>query len=208
MDKFVHHTGIAAPLIRNNIDTDTIIPSREMKSVSKTGLADGLFAPWRYHNALERELNKEFILNQAMYADCSILLSGNNFGCGSSREHAVWALKEFGFRCLIAQGYGSIFFRNCVRNGILPIVMSADQIAELAAYVEQDPNQHTLRIDLENLTIAAGTTSFTFACDTADRDMLLQGLDPIDMTLQMRQQIDAFTFKDKKARPWLYAEQG
>jgi 3-isopropylmalate/(R)-2-methylmalate dehydratase small subunit len=122
-------TAVAAPLLRANIDTDTIIPSREMKSVAKTGLAAGLFAGWRYTAIGGREPNPEFVLNQPAYAGTRILLGGENFGCGSSREHAVWALHEYGIRAVIAPSFAPIFFGNCVRNGIVPVVLPAAQIA-------------------------------------------------------------------------------
>ena len=123
MEKFTTLTAIAAPLLRINIDTDAIIPSREMKRVSKDGLAEGLFAGWRYQTPGSREENPDFILNQAPYRQARILLSGINFGCGSSREHAVWALHEWGIRAVIAPSFGSIFQGNCVRNGIVPVVL-------------------------------------------------------------------------------------
>ncbi|MDZ4374483.1 MAG: 3-isopropylmalate dehydratase small subunit, partial [Phenylobacterium sp.] len=121
MDPLVTVTAVAAPLLRANVDTDAIIPSREMRTVSKTGLADGLFAGWRYTEVGGREPNPAFALNQPAYADAAILLGGPNFGCGSSREHAVWALHEFGFRAVIAPSFSPIFQNNCVRNGIAPV---------------------------------------------------------------------------------------
>ena len=134
MKPFTLHTGIAAPLLRDNVDTDQIIPSREMKSVTKTGLGKGLFAGQRYlPNGLP---NPDFVLNQADYKAATILLSGKNFGCGSSREHAVWALKEYGFRAVIAESFGEIFYNNCIRNGILCVQMSKAKIVNLAHHLE------------------------------------------------------------------------
>ncbi len=204
MDKFTQHAGIAAPILRNNIDTDTIIPSREMKTVSKTGLADGLFAPWRYVDANARTPDPTFILNQAGFENASIILAGDNFGCGSSREHAVWALKEYGFKCIIAEGFGSIFFRNCVRNGILPMVLEKQNIAELAEFAEAEPQKNIIEIDLEQQLVGAGNIRVRFKSDESDREMLLNGLDPIDVTLKLSEDIAAFQQRDQMHRPWLY----
>jgi len=187
---FIVHIGIAAALIQDNIDTDQIIPSREMKSVSKTGLADGMFAGQRYLES--RTPNPDFVLNQPEYKDASILLSGKNFGCGSSREHAVWALKEFGFRAIIAKSYGEIFYNNCVRNGILPIVLAVDDIAKLPVKVT---------INLQEQTI----NTLEFEIDEGDKKMLVGGLDAIAMTLGHEAEIRAFLDNDKAARPWIYA---
>jgi len=189
MTPLITHTGIAAPLIRDNIDTDQIIPSREMKSVSKTGLSDGLFAGQRYIK--EREENPDFILNQQLYRGASILLSGKNFGCGSSREHAVWALKEYGFRVIIAESFGDIFYNNCVRNGILCVALDPSLIASLGDIVSVDlPNQ---LIDQTLFTIASG-----------DKYMLVNGLDVIAMTLARAKDIEAFFKRDKKTHGWKY----
>ena len=183
------HIGIAAPLIRDNIDTDQIIPSREMKSVSKTGLSGGMFAGERYISG--REPNPDFILNKTEYADATILLTGQNFGCGSSREHAVWALKEYGFRAIIAQSFGEIFYNNCVRNGILPIVLAAELITKL-------PREVT--IDLPAQTVA----EFKFDMPEGDKKMLIDGLDMIAQTLEHEADISAFLDSDKVKRPWIY----
>ena len=183
------HIGIAAPLIRDNIDTDQIIPSREMKSVSKTGLSGGMFAGERYISG--RELNPDFVLNKTEYLDATILLSGQNFGCGSSREHAVWALKEYGFRAIIAQSFGEIFYNNCVRNGILPIVLAAELITKL-------PREVT--IDLPAQTVA----EFKFDMPEGDKKMLIDGLDMIAQTLEHEADISAFLDSDKVKRPWIY----
>jgi len=204
MNKFIEHTGVAAPIIRNNINTDAIIPSKEMKTVSKTGLSDGLFAPWRYLNADKRIENPEFVLNQSAYANSSILLSGNNFGCGSSREHAVWALKEYGIRCIIAEGFGSIFFRNCIGNGILPIQIERKQIKQLVSFVEPDPQARRLTVNLDENLIHAGNTIIKFVAQASDREMLLDGLDPIAVTQKLQTEIDAFQNTDKQRRPWMH----
>lgn len=199
MDKFVTHRGIAAPLIRNNIDTDAIIPSREMKTVSKLGLSSGLFAPWRYLDEKARTKNPEFVLNLPEFKATSILLSGNNFGCGSSREHAVWALKEYGIKSIIAESYGSIFYRNCISNGILPINLAQSSIQKLASSQIKE-----LTISLTEQIITCGENSFPFDFSTNDKHSLLKGIDPITATLENQPLIDAFAISDQHQRPWLY----
>jgi 3-isopropylmalate/(R)-2-methylmalate dehydratase small subunit len=200
-------TAVAAPLIRANVDTDAIIPSREMKSVSKQGLADGLFAGWRYTAIGGREPDPAFVLNQPAYAGTRVLLSGENFGCGSSREHAVWALLEYGIRAVIAPGFAPIFHGNCVRNGILPVRLEPDRIARLAAAVAPDPQRRLLTVDLPRQRVA-GPDGLEFAFEIApeEREMLLEGLDAIDLTLKHRDAIDAFLARDRERRPWIYPQ--
>jgi 3-isopropylmalate/(R)-2-methylmalate dehydratase small subunit len=199
------HVGIAVPLLRNNIDTDAIIPSREMKRVSRHGLGEGLFAAWRYTLPGSREEEPSFILNQPAYRDASILLAGANFGCGSSREHAVWALHEYGFRVIIAPSFGAIFQNNCVRNGILPIELDETTIATLAASTTDDPGSRPLTVDLEagEVTDADGQR-VPFAINPGHRRMLLEGLDAIGLTLERAADIDAFETADRQRRPWIY----
>ena len=141
MKAFITHQGIAAPLLRVNIDTDAIIPSREMRRVSKQGLGEGLFAGWRYldEDPDQRRPRPDFVLNRSEYANASILLSGDNFGCGSSREHAVWALVEYGFRAVIAPSFGSIFYGNAARNGLLPVRLPGESVAALSESISADP---------------------------------------------------------------------
>jgi len=197
--------AVAAPLIRANVDTDAIIPSREMKTVSKTGLADGLFAGWRYTAIGSREPNPSFVLNQVAYAKAQILLGGENFGCGSSREHAVWALHEFGIRAVIAPSFAPIFFGNCVRNGIVPVRLAAAAIQDIASWVGIDPQAHRVKVDVEALQVAAGEgVNWRFELDTESREMLLEGLDAIDLTLRNKPDIDAFLERDRTVRPWIY----
>jgi len=197
--------AVAAPLIRANVDTDAIIPSREMKTVSKTGLADGLFAGWRYTAIGSREPNPSFVLNQIAYAKAQILLGGENFGCGSSREHAVWALHEFGIRTVIAPSFAPIFFGNCVRNGIVPVRLAAAAIQDIASWVGIDPQAHRVKVDVEALQVAAGEgVNWRFELDTESREMLLEGLDAIDLTLRNKPDIDAFLERDRTVRPWIY----
>jgi 3-isopropylmalate/(R)-2-methylmalate dehydratase small subunit len=188
MTPFTTLTGVAAPLIRDNVDTDTIIPSREMKSTGRSGLADGLFAPWRYRDG--RTPDPDFVLNQM--PDAKILASGANFGCGSSREHAVWALAEFGIRAVIAESFAPIFHGNCIRNGILPIVLAKNAIAVLGGQV--------VTIDLSAQTVGG----HPFDIDPEAKKMLLEGLDAIDLTFKHADAIGAFHARDRIARPWVY----
>ena len=146
-------SGIAAPFLRINVDTDAIIPSREIKAVSKKGLSEGLFSEWRYTSIPDRTPNNEFILNREPFNRCAILLTGDNFGCGSSREHAVWALQEWGIKAVIGSTFGSIFYGNCIRNGLLPIQLSTDDLQKLIDFVEKDPESNQILIDLETLSI-------------------------------------------------------
>ncbi len=191
MKPFTTHKGIAVPLLRDNIDTDQIIPSREMKTVSKTGLGEGLFAGQRYIEG--RVENPDFILNQPDYKDATILLSGKNFGCGSSREHAVWALKDYGFRAVIAESFGEIFYNNCIRNGILALQLSRADIEALG---------HEVSIDLPNQRI----NDVSFDIPKGDKDILINGLDPIAMTLKHQDKIDAFFTEDAKKNGWKYLD--
>ena len=200
-------TAVAAPLIRANVDTDAIIPSREMKSVSKQGLADGLFAGWRYTAIGGRDPDPGFVLNQPAYAGTRVLLSGENFGCGSSREHAVWALLEYGIRAVVAPSFAPIFHGNCVRNGILPVRLDAASIARLADAVAPDPQQRRLTVDLVRQRITGPDgLEFGFEIEPEEREMLLEGLDAIDLTLKHRDAIEAFRARDRGRRPWIYLQ--
>lgn len=205
MEKFTTLTAIAAPLLHINIDTDAIIPSREMKRVSKDGLSEGLFASWRYRAPGTREENPDFILNREPYRHARILLSGMNFGCGSSREHAVWALHEWGIRAVIAPGFGSIFQGNCVRNGIVPVVLANAVVKSLARQVESNPEKNRVTVDLVACAVVAPDGSrHTFSIPEADRAMLIEGLDSIAVTLKRDGDILAFQERDKLRRPWIY----
>ena len=194
MTPFTTLTSIVAPLPRDNVDTDTIIPSREMRSTGKTGLADGLFAPWRYADATARIENPDFVFNQPEYRGAQILASGANFGCGSSREHAVWALAEYGIRCIVAESFAPIFFNNCIRNGIAPVILPRSVIGTLAG--------GTATVDLARQTV----NGHHFSMDSEARMMLLEGLDAIDLTLKHRQAISDWQTKDRAMRPWIYLE--
>ena len=199
MQPFTYLTAIAAPLLRDNIDTDAIIPSREMRSVSKTGLADGLFAGERYLTIGGRDPDPAFVLNQSAYAGTQILLAGGNFGCGSSREHAAWALAEYGIRAIVAPSFNPIFHGNCIRNGIVPVVLDAATIAALAAQASR------ITIDLPAQTLT-GPDGIAHSFPIADeaREMLLEGLDAIDLTLKRRDEIERFVAADKISRRWAY----
>jgi 3-isopropylmalate/(R)-2-methylmalate dehydratase small subunit len=196
MTPFTTLTSIAVPLIRDNIDTDTIIPSREIRSTGKTGLAEGLFAPWRYTDATARLPDPNFVFNEPRYAGAQILLAGKNFGCGSSREHAVWALAEYGFCCIIAESFAPIFESNCIRNGILPITCGRPV----------DPLFHSqiMAIDLAEQHMSIPGRFRPFHIDDESKAMLLHGLDAIDLTLQHASLISDWQAQDKEARPWVY----
>lgn len=204
MEKFTRHTGVTAPLLRGNVDTDAIIPSREMKKVSKLGLGEGLFAGWRYQAVGQREPNPEFVLNKTAYAGASILLSGPNFGCGSSREHAVWALKEFGIRVIIAPSFGAIFANNCIRNGLLPLVLDESSISNIAAWVETDPAGHQVQIDLPLQIVYAGEGGYAFEVEAGAKRMLVEGLDAIALTQTRWEVIEQFHQRREQTHPWLY----
>ncbi len=198
-------TAVAAPLIRPNVDTDAIIPSREIKAVSKLGLADGLFAGWRYTELGGRDPDPGFVLNDPAYAGARILLGGENFGCGSSREHAVWALVEYGFRVVVAPSFNPIFQNNCVRNGIAPTPAPLRWIEDLAAAIAADPQRRRLTLDLAAQTLTGPSGEpMRFKIGAEAKEMLLHGLDAIDLTLRRRSEIEAFRTADRQRRPWAY----
>ncbi len=207
MKPFTTHVGIAAPLIVDDIDTDQIIPSHEMTRVSKNGLGTGLFAGWRYLYAGGDKIGprSDFVLNESAYAGASILLAGHNFGCGSSREHAVWALLDFGVRVVIAESFGQIFRANCARNGLLAVELAAVDVDALRKLIAADPQTRMLEVDLRQCCVRAPDgREFSFEIDAADRKMLLDGLDHIDYSLQYRADIERFIENDRKVRPWAY----
>ena len=200
MRAFDEHVGVAMPLPEDNINTDVIIPSREMRSVSKSGLADGLFAPWRYLDPDSREENPSFVMNKATYRDASILIAGKNFGCGSSREHAVWALMEAGFRVIIAESFATIFYNNALRNGLLAIALDRHRVDALVAPVRVE----TLSVNLADQTISAGAMVVRFDIDPDAKEMLLEGIDEIALTQRNAASIDTFEQRDRENRPWIY----
>jgi 3-isopropylmalate/(R)-2-methylmalate dehydratase small subunit len=213
MEKFTLLDGLVAPLDRANVDTDAIIPKQFLKSIQRTGFGPNLFDEWRYldhgepgmDNSL-RPLNPDFVLNQARYQGASILLTRKNFGCGSSREHAPWALDQFGFRVVIAPSFADIFFNNCFKNGLLPIVLSEENVDYLFNQVRDNERLHLL-VDLESQTVSLKTTgqSFPFEVDAFRKYCLLNGLDDIGLTLVHAEKIRAFEQKHIAARPWLAA---
>lgn len=195
MKAFTQTTSAIIPLLRDNVDTDAIIPSREIRSVSKKGLADGLFAGWRYADE-NRTIDPEFVLNKPEYQGATILATGENLGCGSSREQAVWALVEYGINVAIAPSFNSIFRRNCIRNGVLPIQLDPTPI--VAA-------QGPYHVDLTAKSIqAADGQIWHFELEEEATQMLLLGLDEIEMTLTAADKINAFRAQDQQARPWAY----
>jgi 3-isopropylmalate/(R)-2-methylmalate dehydratase small subunit len=194
---FTTLTSVAAPMIEDNIDTDIIIPSREMKSTGKTGLSGGLFAGRRYLPG-GRQPDPGFVLNQPAYAGAAILLAGDNFGCGSSREHAVWALAEYGIRAVIAPSFSPIFAGNAARGGVLPLVLPRAAVAELAAA------GGAVSIDLAAQTVSSRGVLFDFAIDAEAKAMLLGGLDAIDLTLLSADVIATWQARNRIERPWVY----
>ncbi|MBF9040929.1 3-isopropylmalate dehydratase small subunit [Rhodobacterales bacterium LSUCC0387] len=204
MKPFTNHIGVALPLLADNLNTDVIIPSREMKRVSKVGLANGLFANIRYSDG-NRKPDPEFLLNHPNYHTASILILGRNAGCGSSREHAVWALADYGFRVVLAESFASIFYNNCVANGVLPITLDRSSIEAIADWVRIDPTSHHLSANLEKCTLETVDNSFEFVITPLARRMLLNGLAPIDLTLEDKVLIDCFIAEDMRERQWLYS---
>ncbi|MFN7053922.1 3-isopropylmalate dehydratase small subunit [Hyphomonas sp.] len=203
-EAFRQHTGLAAALPVDNVDTDQIIPSREMKAVSREGLGEGLFAGWRYTEPGGREPDPGFVLNRPDQAGTSILVSGANFGCGSSREHAVWALKDFGIRAIIAKSFGDIFHGNCLRNGLLPVALPEAEVDALLA----EAGGAEIAVDLGAQTVTSparpGWTG-RFEIGPYPKRLLMEGLDPIGLTLVQGDEIEAFLAADRAARPWIYS---
>ena len=203
MDKFTTLTGVAAPFPEINVDTDKIIPADHMKTVKRTGLGKWLFAEMRY-NADGSE-NADFVLNNPAYRDSKILVAGENFGCGSSREHAPWAILDFGIRCVIAPSFADIFFNNCFKNGILPIVLPQAEIDKLMDDAERGSNA-ILTIDLEAQEIQGPDGgSIPFDVDPFRKHCLLNGLDDVSLTLQQDDKISSFEQQQAGGQPWLHA---
>jgi 3-isopropylmalate/(R)-2-methylmalate dehydratase small subunit len=212
MQKFTLLNGLVAPLDRANVDTDAIIPKQFLKSIKRSGFGPNLFDEWRYLDHGEpgrdnsrRPLNPEFVLNQPRYQGAQILLARENFGCGSSREHAPWALEDYGFRAIIAPSFADIFFNNCFKNGLLPIRLDADMVDALFKAVEATPG-YRLKIDLEQQSITAPDgTAFMFEVESFRKHCLLNGLDDIGLTLQHVDEIKEFEAKHRAVQPWLFA---
>ena len=201
MDKFNFLKGIAAPLPIVNIDTDMIIPKQFLKTIKRTGLGVSLFYEMRYDN--DGNLIKDFVLNTSPFDQSKILVAGDNFGCGSSREHAPWSLKDFGIKCVISTSFADIFYNNCFQNGILPIVVSPDQLDQLMMAAT---NQIEFNIDLPEQTVKAGNHSINFEIEEFRKDRLLQGLDDIGITLGYRDKISAYEEDKKNKKPWLFKD--
>ncbi len=203
MEPFVRTTGVAAAIIRNNIDTDQISPGLYAANTPKEKHAAALFGNMRYLQG--GKPNPDFILNKTPWTEAEILVTGENFGCGSSREAAAKALRAFGFRAVIAPSFGGILFNNCFRNGILPVVLPKDVVQRLAQDAEHAAGGARITVDLEALTVTdTDGNSYNFTSPVQQRSMLLQGLDEIDFTLSMRGEIEAFRNADKALRPWIY----
>ncbi|MGD9888411.1 MAG: 3-isopropylmalate dehydratase small subunit [Halothiobacillaceae bacterium] len=211
MQAFTQHTGIVAPLDRPNVDTDAIIPKQYLKSIHRTGFGPNAFDDWRYLEPGEpgmdhsqRKLNPDFVLNQPPYDRATILLARENFGCGSSREHAVWALDGFGFRAVIAPSFADIFFNNSFKSGMLPIVLSSEMVDKIFKAIEAKPGLQ-LTIDLEHKTIRGlGDTVIEFNVDDFRRYCLLNGLDDIGLTLRHADAIRDYEAQRKVSAPWLF----
>jgi 3-isopropylmalate/(R)-2-methylmalate dehydratase small subunit len=200
MDKFTKLTGIAAPMPLLNIDTDMIIPKNFLKTIKRSGLGVNLFDEMRYN--LDGTEIETFVLNQPAYRKAEIIVAGDNFGCGSSREHAPWALLDFGIRCVISTSFADIFFNNCFKNGILPIVMPKDVVDALMKDAENGANAR-LTIDLEEQTVTAPDgTAYPFEVDAFKKHCLLNGLDDIGLTLEKAASIDAYEAKLAQSQPW------
>lgn len=204
MEPFTRLTALAMPLLRDNIDTDAIIPSREMRDPAGRGLADGLFAGWRYRAPGSRDPDPDFILNQPRYSEARILVAGANLGCGSSREHAVWALAQYGFRAAIAPSFNPIFRGNCISNGLVPVQLPADDVTRIGALLESSADP-VLTVDLEQQRVCLSDRVWPFEIASHDREALLKGLDPIDQTLLLRGRIAEFRAADAQRRTWAYS---
>ena len=198
MKKFNTLKGIPANIPMINIDTDMIIPKQFLKTIKRTGLGKSLFFEMRYDE--KGEMVKEFVLNKDPYKNSSILIAGKNFGCGSSREHAPWALLDFGIKCIISSSFADIFYNNCFKNGMLPIILEEKNIQELIKYSER---KDEIEVNLENQTILFGNSKIDFEIDSFKKKCLLNGYDDIALSLEKSDQISSFESKLKKNKPWI-----
>ncbi len=211
MEKFTVVKGLVAPLDRANVDTDQIIPKQFLKSIKRTGFGVNLFDEWRYldegypgQDSSKRPINPDFVLNQPRYQGARVLLARQNFGCGSSREHAPWALNEYGFRVVIASSYADIFFNNCFKNGMLPVILTETQVDQLFRECLATEG-YEITVDLEKRQVVTPSgEAFAFEVDDFRRHCLLNGLDDIGLTLQEGDAIRAFEAKAQQARPWVF----
>lgn len=213
MKAYTVEQGIVAPLDRANVDTDLIIPKQFLKSIKRTGFGDNLFDELRYldegylgQDNTKRPINPDFVLNQTRYQGANILITRQNFGCGSSREHAPWALSEYGFRTVISSSFADIFFNNCFKNGMLPVVLTEEQIEVLFEECKAQDG-YTLTVDLAKQHVITPTgQTFSFEVDPFRKHCLLNGLDDIGLTLQDADLITEYEAKTKKSRPWVFAD--
>lgn len=213
MEKFINYTSVVIPIDRSNVDTDAIIPKQFLKSVEKSGFGDNLFDAWRYldqgepgEDCSNRPLNSDFILNQRAYREGKVLLARENFGCGSSREHAVWALRDFGIRTVIAGSYADIFFNNCFKNGVLPIILpSADIDALFECNQASGPFSMDIDLDRQTATTDSGQV-YRFEMDDFKKKCLLEGLDDIALTMQYEGDISAYEQRRMTEVPWLFQD--
>ena len=211
--QFVRHTGIVAPLDKANVDTDQIIPKQFLKSIRRTGFGENLFDAWRFEDEgaigkplVERQPVPDFVLNDQRYVNASILLARENFACGSSREHAVWALLQFGFRCVIAPSFADIFYNNSFNNGLLPVQLSHAQVDDLFGLATQN-QPIELSVDLENQAVGGSDDlNYRFEIDAVRKNRMLKGLDEIGLTLEHADAIKAFEAQHRKTSPWLFKE--
>lgn len=210
MKSFTVEKGLVAPLDRANVDTDAIIPKQFLKSIKRSGFGVNLFDEWRYLDRGEpgqdnskRPLNTEFVLNQAQYKDANILLARKNFGCGSSREHAVWALDDYGFRAVIAPSFADIFYNNCFKNGVLPVPLTEDEVDFIFSQSAQAPTE--VSIDLSAQTVSVADKTFNFEIDPFRKDCMLKGLDAIGLTLQNADDIKSFEAEYRNKCPWVFS---
>lgn len=201
MKAFVCERGVMMPLMRDNVDTDAILPKQYLKLISRSGFGAYLFDDWRYK--ADRSLNSDFVLNEPRFAAAKFLLSGENFGCGSSREHAVWALADYGFRAVIAPSFADIFYNNCFKNGVLPVCLPAAAVARLTTLAAQTQALE-ISVDLEQCVVRAGDEAWSFALDEFRRQALLQGLDEIGQTLTHAAAITDFEQRHRAAFPWIF----
>lgn len=202
MEPFVKHTGIAAPLNRKNVDTDQIIPKQFLTKIEKTGFGEHLFNDWRYR--ADGSDNPEFELNQPEFRDATILVAGDNFGCGSSREHAPWALLDYGFRAVISTSFADIFYSNCFKNGILLITVSQEELSELFDEIEKNRGiQFTIDLEKQIVSTPSGK-SISFEIDPFKKENLLKGMDQIAWTLKHIDEIESFEKQQQQQQPWLW----
>jgi 3-isopropylmalate/(R)-2-methylmalate dehydratase small subunit len=212
MERFTRLEGLVAPLDRANVDTDAIIPKQFLKSIKRSGFGPNLFDAWRYLDHGEpgmdhskRPLNPDFVLNQPRYRGAQVLLARENFGCGSSREHAPWALLDYGFRAVVAPSYADIFFNNSFKNGLLPVILGAETVDRLFRETVATPG-YRLAIDLEQQRVSTPSgESWRFEIDSFRKHCLLNGLDEIGLTLQRKDEIKAFEARHRAAQPWLFS---